>query len=307
MGGTAAAGIGKTDILEGDCRDQRHIRLRRARRLRRHQRLGREQRVDAGGGRLPDHPLMQHHAQIAQRAEYLGAGHQHDQQRLDAHQPVRHPPHRQRQGRRGADRHPAIGDPAGHDPGRQHPQAAVAQLARPLGEPLAEGPALTEGFQRRQSLDAVEKLRAEGFERLLAALAAAALDLDKDGRRDQRHQCRDQHHRRHRHVPERDEDEDRQRRQHRDRQLRHILAEKGLQLLDAVDDRQHDAAGALAGKPGRSQLGDLVVKPAAQFLLHPRRGAVRDHRAAMLDRRRAGSPRRRRQPPAALSRETRDR
>ena len=160
---------------------------------------------------------------------------------------------------------------------------AVAQLARPLGEPPAKGPALAERLQGRQALDAVEKLRAEGFQRLLAPLAGAALDVDEDGRRDQGDECRDQHHRRDRHVPEGDEGKDRERRQHRDRQLRHVLAEKGLQLLDAVDDRQHDPAGALAGKPGRPQLGDLVVEAAAQLLLHPRRGAVRDHRAAMLD------------------------
>ena len=53
-----------------------------------HQRLGGEQGIDAGGGRLPDHSLMQNRAQIAQRPEHLGAGHQHDQQRLDAHQTV---------------------------------------------------------------------------------------------------------------------------------------------------------------------------------------------------------------------------
>ena len=78
------------------------------------------------------------------------------------------------------------------------------------------------------------------------------------------------------------------RRQHRDRQLRHVLAEKGLQLLDAVDDRQHDPAGALAGEPGRPQLGELVVEAAAQILLHAVGGAVRDHGALLLDRSRAG-------------------
>ena len=42
--------------------------------------------------------------------------------------------------------------------------------------------------------------------------------------------------------------------------LRHVLAEERLQLLDAVDHRQHDAAGALAGEPGRPECGDLVVE-----------------------------------------------
>ena len=98
MRGAAAAGIGETDILEGDGRGQR-------RRSPRASSAGcggtsgsaAKQRVDAGGGRLPDHALVQHRAQVAQRAEHLGAGHQHDQQRLDAHQPVRHPPDAERQ------------------------------------------------------------------------------------------------------------------------------------------------------------------------------------------------------------------
>ncbi len=94
-------------------------------------------------------------------------------------------------------------------------------------------------------------------------MTGAALDMDEDGRRDQGHQGKDQHHRRHRHVPEGDKDEDCNWRQHGDRQLRHVLAEEGLQLLDAVDDRKHDAAGALAGEPCRPEFGNLVIETAA--------------------------------------------
>ncbi len=57
---------------------------------------------------------------------------------------------------------------------------------------------------------------------------------------------------------------------------------KRLQLLDAVDNRQHDAAGALAGEPGRPERGDLVVEPAAQVLLHAGGGAMRDHCAMVI-------------------------
>jgi len=53
-----------------------------------HERLGGEQRVNPSRGRLSDHALMQHAAEIAQRTEHFGAGHQHDQQGLDRHQPV---------------------------------------------------------------------------------------------------------------------------------------------------------------------------------------------------------------------------
>ena len=127
-----------------------------------------EQRVDAGGGRLADHPLMQHRAQVAQRPEHLGAGHQHDQQRLDRHQPVRHPPHPERQRRRRADRDAAIGDAAGHHAGRQHAHRRVGQQPRPLGEPPAVGGALAERLQGRQALHGVEEFRAEPLHRLLA-------------------------------------------------------------------------------------------------------------------------------------------
>ena len=48
-------------------------------------------------------------------------------------------------------------------PIEMHPHRAVAQLARPVGEPAAIGRTLAKGLQGRQPLDAVEKLRAEGF------------------------------------------------------------------------------------------------------------------------------------------------
>ncbi len=263
MGRTPPAGISEINILEGDGRKQRPVRLRWARLVRGHQRLGGEKRVDAGGRGLPEHPLMQHGSEVAQGAEHLGSRHQHDQQRLHAHLAVRHPPHSERQGSGGADRHPAIGNATGHHTHRNHPQRAVAQLARPIGEPAAIGRTLAERLQGRQALDTVEELRAEGFEGPLAPVAGAALDLEKDCGGDQGHERESEHHRGDRHVPEGDEGEDCQRSQHRDRQLRNVLTEEGLQLLDAVDDRQHDAAGALAGEPSRPECGNLVVEAAA--------------------------------------------
>ena len=283
MGGATPAGIGEPDVLESDGREERPADCRLARRLLRNQRFGGEQRIDAGRGRLPEHPLMQHGAQIAQRAEDLRSCHQHDQQCLDAHQAVRDPPDGEGQGRRSADRDPAIGDAARHHAHRQHPQRMVAKLPRSDGKPAPIGRALTECLQGRQALDAIEKLRAERFQGALAPMARAALAMGEGARRDQGHEREDQHHCRDLHVPEGDEDEDRQRRQHRDAQLRDILAEKSLQLLDAVDDRQHHPAGALAGKPCRAQRGDLVVETAAQILLHASRGAVGDHRATVID------------------------
>jgi hypothetical protein len=155
MGGSAPAGISEVDILEGDGREQRPADRQRVRGLLRDQGFGGQQRIDAGGRGLAKHPLMQHNTEIAQRPEDLGSGHQYDQQRLDAHQPVRYAPYGERQGRGGADRHAAIGDAAGHHAHRQYSQRAVAQLPRPFGQPTAIGLSLPERLQGRQTLDAV--------------------------------------------------------------------------------------------------------------------------------------------------------
>ena len=115
-------------------------------------------------------------AQVAQRAEHLGPGHQHDQQRLDRHQPVGDPPYPERQRRGGADRDPGIGDAAGHHARREDAHRRVRQLVRALGEPPAIGCALAERLQGRQALHRVEELRAEALHRLLARRAGPALD-----------------------------------------------------------------------------------------------------------------------------------
>ena len=283
MGGAAPAGISEPDVLESDGRKERPADRRLAGRLLGDEGFGGKERIDAGGGRLPEHPLMQDRSQIAQRAEDLRSGHKHDQQRLDAHQTVRDPPDSERQGRCSADRDPAIGDAAGHHPHRQYAQRAVAQFPCPGGETPSIGGALTERLQSGQALDAVEKLRPERLQSALTAVAGTAFALREGARRDQGYQSEHQHHRRDRHVPEGNEDEDRERGQHRDADLRDILAEKRLQLLDPIDDREHHPAGALAGEPCRTQRGDLLVEPGAQILLHPGRGAMGDHRAMVIN------------------------
>ena len=71
----------------------------------------------------------------------------------------------------------------------------------------------------------------------------------------------------------------------RDRHLGNVLAEERLQLLDAIDHGEHDAAGALGAEPGGTEGDDLVVKQPAQRLLDVHGGAVRDHGAAVVERR----------------------
>ena len=183
---------------------------------------------------------------------------------------------------RRAERAAQIGDAARQDAGAQHHQRALRQRARLVGQHPAIGAALAERLQRRQPLHCVQQLLAERLERPLPLARRLAGALVHHRRRGQGEQRRGQHHGGDRHVPERNEGEDRQRRADRDRHLRQVLAEERLQLLDAIDHRQHDAAGALRAEPRGPERHDLVVQPAAQHVLHAHRGPVRDHGAHVI-------------------------
>ena len=67
------------------------------------------------------------------------------------------------------------------------------------------------------------------------------------------------------------------------RHLRDVLAEEGLQLLHAIDDRQHHATGMLRAEPCGAKRHDLVVEPPTQRFLDTRRRAVRDHDAQIVE------------------------
>ena len=67
-----------------------------------------------------------------------------------------------------------------------------------------------------------------------------------------------------------------------DQELRQVLAEVGLELLDPVDHRDHDRAGALQPEVGGAERRHPGVEPLAQLELHHRRGAVGDHGAGVL-------------------------
>ena len=82
-----------------------------------------------------------------------------------------------------------------------------------------------------------------------------------------------------------DEREDRDRRGGGYEELRQVLAEERLQLLDAVDHREHHAAGAAAREPARSEREELVEQARAQAFLDAGGRTVRDHDARLFQRR----------------------
>ena len=226
---------------------------------------------------------MQRGAEIAQRPEYLGAGHEHDQQRLDAHQTVARAVDAEREHRGGADADAEIDDAARDQARRQHLHGGGAQAVGFLGQHAAVGGALAERFERREPLHRVEELGAEGFERIaLRHVHGAVEPADRRGQHQARERHRE-HERRERQVPPGDDGKQREGRERGDRKLRHVLAEERLQLLDAVDEGKHHAAGALAREPGGAEFRDLVVELEAQHFLHARGGAVREHGARVLE------------------------
>ena len=162
-------------------------------------------------------------------------------------------------------------------------EGAVGQSARPVGKDPTEGTALAEGLQCRQSLHRIEELFTERLERLLTLARCQAGTLMDDGRRHESEQRGAEHHSGDGEVPVRHEGEDCHRRAGGDRDLGNVLAEEGLQLLDAVDDRQHHAAGAFGTKPYRAEGDDLVVQPHAQRLLHAGCGTVSNHGAKVVE------------------------
>ncbi|MNI34179.1 hypothetical protein D3C73_881620 [compost metagenome] len=241
--------------------------------------------MDADGGRLAQHAAVQDRTQVAQRPEDLGAGHQHDQQCLDAHLARGHAPGAQRQSQRRAQRHAQVADAARQQAYRQHPERVVRQAAGTGRQAPTPGLALAVRLQRGQALHRVQEVFAEGIQRLRACLAGAAVQHVHRHRAEQREQRRHQKHQRGGHVPECDHGEDGKGRGRRNRDLRQVLTEEGLQLLHAVHHGQHDAARALIREPSRPQGDDAVVQLAAQGLLDLRRGVVGLHGAPMVEQR----------------------
>ena len=275
------AGIAEAHAFEREARRER-LRQRRRRRVL-DQRPAVENLVEALRRRHADHALVQHRAQLAHRAEDLDAQHQDDEQRRQLHRAGLDPERaeRERGGRAAGDR--AVGDAARQHVGRQHPHGALEQALGLAVQVVAARLALVERLQRREALDRIEELGGEGRVGLLAIQRARDVELVPQRRREQGDQREHQHDRRDRQVDEGDGREDQDRRQQGDQELRQELAEIGLELLDPVDQRQRERAGALAPDRARAERGDLLVDDAAQRHLHPRGGLVRDHGAPMLE------------------------
>ena len=142
---------------------------------------------------------------------------------------------------------------------------------------------MPESLERREPLDRVQELRGKAGIGFLAAERVRGLAPVPKRGREERHQREAHHDRGYGQIDERHSREDQQRRQQRDQELRQELAEIGLELLHAIDQRECDRARALRADGRRTQRRDLVIDPAAEPLLHARGGLVRDHGAPMLE------------------------
>ena len=280
--GAPPAGIRERDVVELHHRRERAIELdRRRRRLDLRECV--EHREDVVRGGAPHHAVVQQRPQIALRAKHLDAHHQDDEQHVEPHLTVHDPPCAEREHRGAADRDADVGQAAGERVGREHPHRAPEDLARPLGQKPPARRALAERLEGGETLYRVEELRREPAIRLRAAHAAARVpSLERGGRKQGEHR-EGEHQGGDREVEPCEEREDDDRSDEGDEKLRQVLAEVGLELLDAVDHRDHDRTGALEPEVGGAKPDHLCVEPLAQLELDPCRGVVGDHGAGVLD------------------------
>ena len=227
---------------------------------------------------------MEEHAQLAQRAEDLHAQHEDHEEGGQRHRAVADTPGADGERRRRADGDGGVGDAARQRVGAEHPHGGVEERLGLLLETARARRGLAEGLQRGQPLHGIEKLRAEGFVGLAAREAGPAVPAMPEAGRQQRGDGRRQHHQRHRQVEEGDEREDQQRRQRRHEELRQVLAEVDLELLDPLDHREHDVARAVAHEVRGAERGHLGVEPPPQLALHAGRRVVGGHGPRVVER-----------------------
>ena len=278
------ARIGEADILEHDTRIARSRGRRDGRG--RQGAFGVQQGVDAHRRGLPQHALVQHAAQVAQRAEDLGSRHQHDQQRRQRHRALAHPPGPQHQRRRGAECHGEVGQAARQQPRRQHPERVARQREGALGQAGAECPALPERFQGRQALHPVEELLAKSLEGARAGAAGAAVERVHRHRCDQRGDRGDQQHGRDRHVPERHEHRrSRTARRPRSRAAARIARRRSAAARPRRSTDSITPPVRSRREPGRPEALDLLHQFRTQPFLHCAGGAVGRDGARVVEHR----------------------
>ena len=242
-----------------------------------HQGLGVEDPEDALRGGDAEHALVQQRAQLAQRPEDLDAEHEHDDERGEIHLPRAHSIGAPAEGHRRADRDARIRDAPGQRVGPQHAHGALEERLALGLQQLAARRALPVRLERAEPLDGIEELRAEGGIGPRALHAPRPVHAMPGAGRDERDEGGDEEDERDRQIHEGHEGEDEDGRERRDEELRDVLAEVDLELLDALDHRQDHVARARPREVGGAERGDVVVERLPEPRLHARRRVVGDH------------------------------
>ena len=227
---------------------------------------------------------MEHDPQLAERAEYFDAQHEDDQEGAQRHLPFPDPPGAEPQRRHRAHGHAGIGDAAREGIRPEHAHGAVKEIMPLLREHPRPRAALAEGLERGQTLEGVEKLRAEGGIGLLAGEALPAVLAMPEGRRDQRHPRGREQNQGNGQIDEGDEDEDEHRRERGDGELGQVLAEIDFELLDAFHHGEDHIASAGAGEMGGAEGRHALIDGLAERALHACRRLVGRHRAPVVQR-----------------------
>ena len=218
--------------------------------------------------------LVEELAQLAERAEDLDAEHQDDEQLGDPHRAALDAEGADAQGDGCADRDREDREALRQGVVHQHAHRGAEDLPGALGQRIAAAAALAERLERREPLQRIEEIcgeRAVGVAAAQAGGRVAALQQRGQREREERDPEEDAGHGQ---VEEHHEGEDADRRDRGDDQLRQVLAEVGLELLDALHDADRDIAGALAVEVRRAERHDAIEEPLAQAELDLHRGAV---------------------------------
>ena len=196
---------------------------------------------------------------------------------------MHHPPRAVAEHRGAPHRDAGVGNAAGQRIGCEHPHRAPEHLARPIREQPPARRALAERLEGGEALHRVEELRGEAPVRHGPAHAAPGVPAMEQRRGEQGEHREAEQQRGDREVQEREQHQDDDRGGRGGDELRQVFAEVRLELLDPVHHREQHVAGALQPEVGGAERDHLRVEPLAQHELHPRRGAVGDHGAGVLD------------------------